>query len=98
VLSPQEREIMADITLDPDDLDPEPSSSGGAASAAAIDAWAWAALALDLEPAVKNGNEDASWDVAAPAHAPAQVCDTSLWCKTLLIHLAPPYVSRLRLA
>jgi hypothetical protein len=62
-LSPQEREIMADITLDPDD-DPDPELfSGGAASAAAIGAWAWAAL--------KNDNEDASRGAVS---APAQVC------------------------
>jgi hypothetical protein len=53
VLSPEEREIMADITLDPDDLNPSV-----AASAAATAAWAWAALAS--EPAVGNDDNDAS--------------------------------------
>jgi hypothetical protein len=44
---------MADITLDPDDLNPSV-----AASAAATAAWAWAALAS--EPAVGNDDNDAS--------------------------------------
>jgi hypothetical protein len=59
-LSPQEREIMADITLDPDDLEP----SGTATSATATGAWAWAALAPEQpepETMMKNDNNDASW-------------------------------------
>jgi len=74
VLSPQEREIMADITLDPDD--PEPSN---AASAAATGAWAWAALAS--EPA----DDDASLHAPTtkileqPEQQPTQVCVS---CKT----------------
>jgi hypothetical protein len=53
VLSPQEREIMADITLDPDDPNPAVADSTAAAAA-----WAWAVLAS--EPAVDNDNDDAS--------------------------------------
>lgn len=72
---------MADITLDPDDdPDPELFSGGGGASAAAIGAWAWAAL--------KNDNEDASWDTVSSA--PAQV-----GCVSLLIYLFRPAPLRL---
>jgi hypothetical protein len=53
VLSPQEREIMADITFDPDD--PNPFVGNSAAAAAA---WVWAALTSKSE--VENDNDDAS--------------------------------------
>ena len=54
VFLPQEREIMADITLDPDDPDGPFISN----STAAAGAWVWAALTS--EPAVDDDNDDAS--------------------------------------
>ena len=65
VLSPQEREIMADITLDPDDPDGPFISN----SAAAAGAWVWAALTS--EPAVDDVNDDASSQAIAPKNASA---------------------------
>ena len=53
VLSPQEREIMADITFDPDD--PNPFVGNSAAAAAA---WVWAALTSKSE--AENDSNDAS--------------------------------------
>jgi hypothetical protein len=75
---------MADITLDPDDLESS-RVAPSVASTATGSAWAWAALAP--EAAAKNVNDDAS-TTAAPAAT--QVCLYSLCYNICLFRFRCP--------